>query len=355
MKRNTITTTVAIALAAVGTVTSSGQASAVPYQITTNQGLAYVQSAPSVSVSTVTTVPNGAAVNIICQTAGDKAGVAPYPSNATWDYVEINGARGYVSDMRTTTPGNGTRENLPNGGYFLSTVGIQRCGTVPAGPSIAAGSTPSLRTGPSPSHAIVGSLPGGASVTMHCWQDGGWATGIYSSNRWFRVSGAGLTGFVHSSFVLNQTTVPACATVVNPVVAGARISEEAISWMTGRMNLSPKTTNSAYAGGSSQNNQYHWWCAKAVWDAFTHGRTVVGLNAQSAIDLWHRVPSQHKRSGDTNPPRGAQVFYNHTGYGHTGISLGNGQIITTNGPGGVVAVLPLGAFPNYLGWSPFAG
>lgn len=48
-----------------------------------------------------------------------------------------------------------------------------------------------------------------------CYADGGWATGNYSSNRWFKVyvhltSGATSWFFVHSSYVYNQIPVPAC-------------------------------------------------------------------------------------------------------------------------------------------------
>ena len=48
-------------------------------------------------------------------------------------------------------------------------------------------------------------------VAMQCWQDGGWYTGAYSSNRWFRVTIWGsYTTWMHSSNVYAQTTVPRC-------------------------------------------------------------------------------------------------------------------------------------------------
>lgn len=46
---------------------------------------------------------------------------------------------------------------------------------------------------------------------MQCWRDGGWANGRYNSNRWFLMElSNGQEGFVHSSFVTNQTSVPNC-------------------------------------------------------------------------------------------------------------------------------------------------
>jgi hypothetical protein len=48
-----------------------------------------------------------------------------------------------------------------------------------------------------------------------CYADSGWATGNYSSNRWFKVyvyTTRNVTSwfFVHSSYVYNQKPVPAC-------------------------------------------------------------------------------------------------------------------------------------------------
>jgi hypothetical protein len=54
-------------------------------------------------------------------------GSAPYPTNATWDYVRVNGSFGYVWDVRVTTKGDGRRVNLPNGGYFLPSNGLPQC------------------------------------------------------------------------------------------------------------------------------------------------------------------------------------------------------------------------------------
>lgn len=50
---------------------------------------------------------------------------------------------------------------------------------------------------------------------VSCYRDGDWATGNYRSNRWFYVYvhlSNGRLGyfFVHSSYVYNQTRVPAC-------------------------------------------------------------------------------------------------------------------------------------------------
>jgi hypothetical protein len=51
---------------------------------------------------------------------------------------------------------------------------------------------------------------------VSCWKDGDWATGNYSSNRWFKAyvyhtnNPNAVWAFVHSSFVTNQSSVPQC-------------------------------------------------------------------------------------------------------------------------------------------------
>lgn len=50
---------------------------------------------------------------------------------------------------------------------------------------------------------------------VSCYADGGWATGNYRTNRWFRVyvtaaGGATFWGFVHASYVYDQPVVGRC-------------------------------------------------------------------------------------------------------------------------------------------------
>lgn len=51
---------------------------------------------------------------------------------------------------------------------------------------------------------------------VDCWKDGDWATGNYSSNRWFKAyvyhtnNPNAVWAFVHSSYVTNQSGVRQC-------------------------------------------------------------------------------------------------------------------------------------------------
>ncbi|MGW5345009.1 hypothetical protein [Streptomyces sp. NPDC004050] len=58
-----------------------------------------------------------------------------------------------------------------------------------------------------------GYLGNGTGVGMQCWLDSQWVyppSSNYASNRWFRVSSPVGTGYVHSSLVAAQTSVPHC-------------------------------------------------------------------------------------------------------------------------------------------------
>lgn len=52
----------------------------------------------------------------------------------------------------------------------------------------------------------------GTKFLMICWTDWQWATGNYTSNRWFygETYSTGSYGYVHSSYVNNQGAVPRC-------------------------------------------------------------------------------------------------------------------------------------------------
>ena len=64
---------------------------------------------------------------------------------------------------------------------------------------------------PSPGCITGTTVNNNTYARMHCWQDGGWYTGAYASNRWFRVTIWGTyTTWMHSSNVYGQTVVRRC-------------------------------------------------------------------------------------------------------------------------------------------------
>jgi hypothetical protein len=99
----------------------------------------------------------------------------------------------------------------------LSTVGAGAA--IDASPAAAASSYigsnsggANVRSSPSITGSfIIAYLRNGTPVRMLCWADWGWVhppNSDYSSNRWFKIDA--YFGYVHSSLVENQTSVPHC-------------------------------------------------------------------------------------------------------------------------------------------------
>ncbi|MGZ0152020.1 CHAP domain-containing protein [Kribbella sp. WER1] len=135
--------------------------------------------------------------------------------------------------------------------------------------------------------------------------------------------------------VLGGAALPAAATPSNTTVASTVVSpqsraDDAINWFSARNG------STAYQG----------YCEKAVENAY--GTT--GVYA-SAIANWNdavRRGAAHK--GDTNPPKGALVFWNISSYGHVGVATGDGNFWATS-VSGAIGKRALPYFSNYLGWA----
>jgi uncharacterized protein YraI len=70
-----------------------------------------------------------------------------------------------------------------------------------------------IRTCASTTCGSLGYLANGTSVTMLCWVDSQWVyppNADYASARWFRAATPVGTGYVHSSLVEDQASVPPC-------------------------------------------------------------------------------------------------------------------------------------------------
>ena len=114
--------------------------------------------------------------------------------------------------------------------------------------------------------------------------------------------------------------------------------EKAISWAQQKMN----------AGDMS----YCYWCLRFIGDAFRQGG-IDNVHYSTATQAGNALIT----NTDTNPPRGAVVFWDWYGtidgiyanYGHVGISLGNGQVIHADYNGIKITGLSLGGRP-YRGW-----
>jgi cell wall-associated NlpC family hydrolase len=98
-------------------------------------------------------------------------------------------------------------------------------------------------------------------------------------------------------------------------------------------------------------------CQAFVHDAYLQGAGVEIGGAPSAVDYWNAHPDlQHP--GDAAPPLGALVYWGATSYnpyGHVGLSLGDGQVVssyeeTTSGVHNFSLAARNAAGYPYLGW-----
>lgn len=183
--------------------------------------------------------------------------------------------------------------------------------------------------------APVGTTGSSGVWKMRCWRDGSWASGNYNSNRWFLiVLNDGREGFVHSSFVGNQTATPNCNEL--PYVRAA-------DWAIARI------------GQRTQPNGVGWsgYCATFTYNAFAQGAGVA-YERGNAIDQYRKYRDRGMVYGGL-PRYGDPVFYDIAQpYGHTAIYIGGTTVVTTQGMEGAnqpVARRDLYSFGNYLGWA----
>ena len=200
----------------------------------------------------------------------------------------------------------------------------------------------------SPFEIAVENAPGSVYVTGSalCGESG--KTKARSSARKGRVASgargaeAGLPSAVRkeSNVTIGPAFVAHAAVAANPV-------ETAISWAE------------SYLG---KGDSYAGWCQMFVYDVYLNAGIDIGPSGGSAYGYWTSHASlQHP--GDTNPPRGALVYWGQSkgnASGHVGISLGSGEIIssysypqTTADPDAVhefsIAARDAGGY-TYLGW-----
>jgi hypothetical protein len=214
----------------------------------------------------------------------------------------------------------------------LGVVGAPPAGAVTVTPNV--NLRPCVDTG-NPNCSPVGTSGSSGAWKMRCWRDGSWATGNYRSNRWFLiVLNDGREGFVHSSFVGNQTATPNCNEL--PYVRAA-------DWAIARI------------GQYTQPNGVGWsgYCATFTHNAFTQGAGVA-YEPGNAIDQYWKYRNRGMIRGGL-PRFGDPVFYDIARpYGHTAIYIGGTTVVTTQGLEGAnlpVARRDLYSFSNYLGWA----
>jgi hypothetical protein len=219
------------------------------------------------------------------------------------------------------------------------------------------GGTWNVRT--APGGAVVGSLRGGQSVTIACQTSGPAVSvrGYGSSAIWDYVTSP-VRGYVadlgvsSTSYARFDSRLPRCGGTPAPAPAPATVSsaaQRAANWAIAEKNSRlPYWSDQLRAPWSG-------WCEVFAEVAYgTRGRMT------SAIAHYQLRLRKGQIRTDANPPRGAFVFYGGgNGAGHVGISIGGGQVISTQGfPGQRLPVWQhsvRGISNPYLGWAAFDG
>lgn len=195
------------------------------------------------------------------------------------------------------------------------------------------------RTEPRLAAPRAGCIGEGGWVTVNCWVIGDTVTDVWqgrtiSWNRWARTPANLFIADIYLSS--SSTSYPQCA------AAPALVTREskAVDWARGQLGVWKTTL--------TPDGMWSGWCERFVEIAYgTTGRypsAIADYNAQRAAG---------RISTSMNPPAGALVFYNLSSYGHVGVSIGGGQVISTKGINTWEPVRQHGVtdLSGYLGWS----
>lgn len=191
-----------------------------------------------------------------------------------------------------------------------------------------------------------GSLSAGTRVTMYCYTDDSYAVGAYRSNRWFYVTGGGKQGYVHSSRVNDQATVPNCSTN-----RGVRVSR----WAATRVGVTGITGAERRRLGVSE---LYWTGNCALFARASHVMPSPSVEPRfrgNAIDMYRSYEAADLVQGGSPRYAGSLVFYPESvapPYGHVAVYLGNGMVATTRGGVGDPPTMNTLSSVNFLGVSP---
>ncbi len=196
------------------------------------------------------------------------------------------------------------------------------------------------RVSPNLSAARDGCIAEGAKVTVNCWVTGGavtdyWQGRLITWNRWARTPDSRYVADIYLSST--STSYPRCTSTPNPTTRETR----AVAWARTQLGVSYTTL--------TPDGKWSGWCELFVEKAFgtsgRYGSAAANYRAQLAAGRIHTTGT---------PPVGAMLFYAWGTFGHSALSIGGGQAISTQG---FASALPVrqhsvtGLGLPYLGWA----
>lgn len=168
-----------------------------------------------------------------------------------------------------------------------------------------------------------GTVPAGQNVRMNCWIDDSYVAG---SARWFYVTtSTGVKGFVHSSRVGKQETIPNCKDQ-RGVIAARRAA----------MQLGELKPNEVEKLGNTNMDRWSGWCYVFVRAAhvLSHGTSPLTTSAGTALGAYQEYDRRGlvSKTLDANAISvGSLVFWTNVPGGHAAIYVGNGFVASTQG------------------------
>ncbi len=354
--RRIATLTLAGLVASVGAATVSDRpasAAGPTYQVVNTGGVGVrLRNSPSINDIQGPGPKEGASFELLCQTLGDPVGNR---SNKVWDQIRWAGQVGFIPDTYDNTP------TVAN--QFAP--GVPRCGaptTEPPTPIVPAVSGNTLQPGQTLNAGqSVQSNDGRFRLSMQ--SDGNlvlyhqgvrvlWASNTvgvrnprlvmqpdgnlvvyddtnrarWSSNTVGR-TGARLVVQDDGNTVMYQGSVAiwSTRTDVGSPNSPTGTADRAARWAEARIGNSDP-------GAENPNDSTRWsgWCLGFASQSWRLGAGVSVPSYYSAQVAFNTLSGQG-RIAQGAPPRGAVVFYSYGSDGHAGISVGNGQVISTQG------------------------
>ena len=354
-RRRVATLTLAAIFATFGAAVTAQPVSAAgpTYQVVNTGGVGVrLRNSPSINDIKGPGPKEGASFELLCQTLGDPVGSH---SNKVWDQIRWAGQVGFIPDTYANTP------TVAN--QFVP--GVPRCGaptTEPPTPIVPAPSGNTLQTGQT--------LNAGQSVQSN---DGRFRLSMQSDgnlvlyHQGVRVLWASNTVGVRNprlvmqpdgNLVVYDDTNRARWSSNTVGKAGARLVVQddgntvmykgsVAIWST-RTNVGPPSSPTATAdraarwaearignsnpGAENPNDATRWsgWCLGFASQSWRLGAGVSVPGYYRAQVAFSTLSGQG-RIAQGVPPRGAIVFYSYGSDGHAEVSIGNGQVVSTQG------------------------
>lgn len=191
------------------------------------------------------------------------------------------------------------------------------------------------RSGPGTGYSIVGTLNYGTPITVDCQAQGG--TNVGGNATWDRLTNGWWIADYWTTTPSFNNYIPG----VGPCTPNPTVAELAARWSEARIGQ-------VYTSENRNATWWSGWCETFVEGAYGN-RFLYG----SAMDNYNSLASRGLIKQGA-PPRGALVFWRSGTYGHVGIGVGSGNVVSTMGFSN--QRLPVSRnlytyFGNYLGWA----